>query len=260
MKTEMKVALIAAAGAVIAALIAAAWPNKSEPGGIAQTGSGNSNVQIGTARDVAVHIAQPAVPDERPCVQGDLALSMEDHGNLIPGMRGGSGNRFASGRLYQFTLTNTASSCTVIVENIELAVLAHIADEHVVAEATTATNHYEAMVSVADVGRSVQLIPLKGAPRVKWGFSYPPKSLPDRFAVHVVPKEWGHSYVVQLRVRWFDPKSTKRFTTSSAAYAAFFPEGKGNDPLAILSGSSSTWKFREEERAKWSKQLGFQVL
>ena len=257
MKKELKVALIAGAATIVAALIAVSWPKKPEPGGVTQTSSGNNAVQVGIARDVSVTTIQSTSPADVPCTERDLALSMEVEGDLIPGQRGGSGDRFASGRLYQFTLTNTSGACTAIVENIELSVLAGVKDQHPAQEATTATNQYEAIVSPEDVGRAVLLVALNGAPRTKWGYSYTPKSQPDRFAVHVIPKTWGHSYVVQFLVTWYDPKSAQHFRTRSPAYAAFFPEAK--DPLDSLFSSTESWKFRESQRAVWAKELGYQV-
>lgn len=82
---------------------------------------------------------------------------MEVDGELIPGQRGGSGGRFAAGRLYQFVLTNTSRACTVIVKDIQLAVLETVVDEHRMLEANTAENQYEAIVSHSDVGKFVRL-------------------------------------------------------------------------------------------------------
>jgi hypothetical protein len=190
------------------------------------------------------------------CTSSDLALTMEVPGVSIPGQRGGGGGRFSSGRLYQFTLANISTHCTSIVRDIRLAVLARVEDEHLSQEATTAENHYEVIVSPEDVGKDLDLIPLAGAPKVRWGYHFAPGSAPDRFAVEVVPSRWGYAYAIQFLVHWYEPGSDKIITTASDVYAAFFPDRKGGTELVIGADGS---QFREAQRAAWSKAFGKRV-
>ena len=192
-----------------------------------------------------------------PCTANDLRLSMEIDGNLVPGRRGGGDDRFAGGRLYQFTLANTSERCTAIIESIELAVLAETPDGHGLLEAETASNDYEVLVSPDDVDGLLSIIPLEGAPRSQWSFDYAPRSSPDRFRVHVVPTPWGHSYAIQFVVTWYDPAiGDRKLRTRSEVYAAFFPDP---DPDVLFPDNEETLRFRASVRQQWSNALKSKV-
>lgn len=192
---------------------------------------------------------------EGVCKATDLALNMEVDGDLIPGQRGGRGSHYASGRLYQFLLANSSDQCTVVIKDIRLEVLAHVVDEHPAMEARTAENHYEVLVSPTDVGHTLSLTPLQGAPRTRWTFNLTPKSAPERFAIEVVPDEFGHAYAIRFLVTWYEASGGTTFTTRSSIYGAFFPEGS-----AALGGGGDAYGWREEQRTQWTKQLGAKVL
>jgi hypothetical protein len=191
------------------------------------------------------------------CTANDLNLNMERAGDLIPGQRGGDGQRYASGRLYQFLLSNSSDRCTARIENIKLKVLAATKDEHPMMEATTAQNDYEVVVAPSDVGKELSLEPLDGAPHAEWSFHYGPHSSPEVFRVHVVPKKWGYSYVLRFAVHWYNPRDKRNFTTESEIYAAFFPESDSDNPLA--GTFSDAPEFRTKQRDTWSAQFGTKV-
>lgn len=188
------------------------------------------------------------------CDSSSLSFVMEVDGNLIPGVRGGSGSRYASGRLYQFTLSNRATHCVIVVKNIEMGVLDVVPDSHPAMEATTATNQYEVEVGPEDKGKKLALKPLAGAPRTEWGYHFTPESAPDRFAVHVIPTSWGYSYAIQFVASWYDAGSGDSFTTKSGVYGAFFPEG-----AAEMFGGDDAFAWREEQLRRWSASLGVAV-
>ncbi len=196
-------------------------------------------------------------PTKEPssCARSDLSLTMEVAGNLIPGRHEPPPGHYASGRLYQFTLTNTSSTCTVIVKDITLAVLAGVVDHHPAMEATTADNQYEVVLEPSSVGKRLALTPLEGAPRATWNYNYTPRSAPDRFSVQVVPHAWGFSYAIQFVVTWYDPSNRQSFLTESSVYAAFFPDGGGLEAMG-----SDAWPFRRRQAAAWTQALGKPVL
>lgn len=189
------------------------------------------------------------------CRDSDLALTMEVAGDLIPGHHEPVRGHYASGRLYQFTLANISAACTAVVANIQFEALASVEDNHPMLEATTAENQYEVVVKPTDVGKLLELTPLEGAPRPKWNFSYPPRSNPDRFAIHVVPSQWGYSYAIRFVVSWYDPRGRRNYITKSDVYAAYFPEGQGP-----IFSSEAALTFRRSQAAAWEQQLGVPVL
>jgi hypothetical protein len=194
--------------------------------------------------------ANPTQPVSALCRTGDLAIVVERDGDLIPGRRGGSGGNYASGRIYTFTVTNVSSACTAIVKDIRLDVLAAVPDRHPAMEATTAQNDYEVLISPSDVGHSQPLIPFKDARRTDFSFHFKPKDDPERFAVEVVPREWGTSYAFRFRVSWYDPSTAVSQVTDSPLLFGFFPAGK-----AELFGDEAT-EFRRTQIALWRRDFG----
>ena len=245
------IALIGAAAAVIVAIIGIVRFN--QPNTPSTIGSGANSTVIQNSSGVSINNSQPG---DLPCIDSNLNLSMEIDGDLIPGQRGGTGDDFASGRLYQFTLTNTSTSCRVIVKDIQLAVLATVIDNHNMLEANTAENQYEVIVSSADVNKLLHLTPIRGAPRAEWNYHFLPSSPPDRFRVEVIPSEWGHSFAIQFVVSWYDPLTKKNFSTKSPIHAAFFPKSNPND---LLPDSQTTIRFREKQCKTWRVMLGNSV-